>query len=166
MNIETSPIQSKGLVSEEVAIDVLATNDVNAAMKVTSVRSMSGDSCQVTSMDEQSFTTSSDEVSECQRIHRRPTKVSFMLVRNLQLLVFLCLKPQLITHYLILQKRRIDTPVVIDLSQKLAEELDTSVFYLSSDASVLGTGIVDSDVAKTCLLLLLLMWVFLELLTQ
>ena len=66
VNIETSPIQSKGLVSEEIAIDVLATNDVNAVMKVTSVRSMSGDSCQLTSIDEQSFTTSSDAVGECQ----------------------------------------------------------------------------------------------------
>ncbi|WP_408697598.1 hypothetical protein [Vibrio owensii] len=153
VNIETSPIQSKGLVSEEVAIDVLATNDVNAAMKVTSVRSMSGDSCQVTSIDEQSFTTSSDEVGECQYEYTVVPQNSELYVGEESSIARVSVSETAADNTLpnLAETTDIDTPVVIDLSQKLAEELDTSVFYLSSDASVLGTGIVDSDVANNML---------------
>ena len=151
--IEASLIQSKGLVSEEVAIDVLATNDVNAAMKVTSVRSMSGDSCQVTSIDEQSFTTSSDEVGECQYEYTVAPQNSELYVGEESSIARVSVSETAADNTLpnLAETTDIDTPVVIDLSQKLAEELDTSVFYLSSDASVLGTGIVDSDVANNML---------------
>ncbi|KIF47722.1 hypothetical protein M445_12080 [Vibrio owensii 47666-1] len=153
VNIETSPIQSKGLVSEEVAIDVLATNDVNAVMKVTSVRSISGDSCQVTSIDEQSFTTSSDEVGECQYEYTVVPQNSELYVGEESSIARVSVSETAADNTLpnLAETTDFDTPVVIDLSQKLAEELDTSVFYLSSDASVLGTGIVDSDVANNML---------------
>lgn len=153
VNIETSPIQSKGLVSEEVAIDVLATNDVNAVMKVTSVRSMSGDSCQVTSIDEQSFTASSDEVGECQYEYTVAPQNSELYVGEESSIARVSVSENAADNTLpnLAETTDIDTPVVIDLSQELAEELDTSVFYLSSDASVLGTGIVDSDVANNML---------------
>ncbi len=153
VNIETSPIQSKGLVSEEVAIDVLATNDVNAVMKVTSVRSMSGDSCQVTSIDEQSFTTSSDEVGECQYEYTVAPQNSELYVGEESSIARVSVSETAADNTLpnLAETTDIDTPVVIDLSLELAEELDTSVFYLSSDASVLGTGIVDSDVANNML---------------
>lgn len=153
VNIETSPIQSKGLVSEEVVIDVLATNDVNAVMKVTSVRSMSGDSCQVTSIDEQSFTASSDEVGECQYEYTVAPQNSELYVGEESSIARVSVSENAADNTLpnLAETTDIDTPVVIDLSQELAEELDTSVFYLSSDASVLGTGIVDSDVANNML---------------
>lgn len=153
VNIETSPIQSKGLVSEEVAIDVLATNDVNAVMKVTSVRSMSGDSCQVTSIDEQSFTASSDEVGECQYEYTVAPQNSELYVGEESSIARVSVSETAADNTLpnLAETTDIDSPVVIDLSQELAGELDTSVFYLSSDASVLGTGIVDSDVANNML---------------
>jgi len=153
VNIETSPIQSKGLVSEEVAIDVLATNDVNAVMKVTSVRSMSGDSCQVTSIDGQSFTTSSDEVGECQYEYTVAPQNSELYVGEESSIARVSVSETAADNTLpnLAETTDIDTPVVIDLSLELAGELDTSVFYLSSDASVLGTGIVDSDVANNVL---------------
>lgn len=152
--IEASPIQSKGLVSEEVAIDVLATNDVNAAMKVTSVRSMSGDSCQVKSIDEQSFTTNSDEVGECQYEYTVVPQNSELYVGEESSIARVSVSETAADNTLpnLVETTDIDTPVVIDLSQALAEELDTSVFYLSSDASVLGTGIVDSDAANNMLI--------------
>ncbi|WP_039978169.1 hypothetical protein [Vibrio jasicida] len=153
LHIETSPIQSKGLVSEEVAIDVLATNDVNAAMKVTSVRSMSGDSCQVTSFNEQSFTTSSDEVGECQYEYTVAPQNSELYVGEESSIARVSVSETATDNTLpnLAETTDIDTPVVIDLSQELAGELDTSVFYLSSDASVLGAGIVDSDAANNVL---------------
>ncbi|WP_199461284.1 hypothetical protein [Vibrio owensii] len=153
VNIETSPIQSKGLVSEEVAIDVLATNDVNAAMKVTSVRSISGDSCQVTSIDEQSFTTSSDEVGECQYEYTVAPQNSELYVGEEFSIARVSVSETAADNTLpnLTETTDIDTPVVIDLSQELAGELDTSVFYLSSDVSVLGAGIVDSDAANNML---------------
>ncbi|WP_104025449.1 DUF1566 domain-containing protein [Vibrio hyugaensis] len=153
VKIETFPIQSKGLVSEEVAIDVLATNDVNAVMEVTSVRSMSGDSCQVTSIDEQSFTTSSDEVGECQYEYTVAPQNSELYVGEESSIARVSVSETAVDNTLpnLAETTDIDTPVVIDLSQELAEELDTSVFYLSSDASVLGAGIVDSDAANNVL---------------
>ncbi|WP_038871137.1 hypothetical protein [Vibrio jasicida] len=153
VNIETSPIQSKGLVSEEVAIDVLATNEVSAAMKVTSVRSISGDSCQVTSIGEQSFTTSSDEVGECQYEYTVVPQNSELYVGEESSIARVSVSETAADNTLpnLAETTDIDTPVVIDLSQELAEELDTSVFYLSSDASVLGAGIVDSDAANNVL---------------
>ncbi|MGR5109235.1 hypothetical protein [Vibrio jasicida] len=154
LHIETSPIQSKGLVSEEVAIDVLATNDVNAAMKVTSVRSMSGDSCQVTSFNEQSFTTSSDEVGECQYEYTVAPQNSELYVGEESSIARVSVSETATDNTLpnLAETTDIDTPVVIDLSQELAGELDTSVFYLSSDASVHGAGIVDSDAANNVLI--------------
>ncbi|GLR03876.1 hypothetical protein GCM10007906_14630 [Vibrio hyugaensis] len=153
VNIENSPIQSKGLVSEEVAIDVLATNDVNAAMEVTSVRSISGDSCQVTSIDKQSFTTSSDEVGECQYEYTVAPQNSELYVGEESSIARVSVSETAADNTVpnLAETTDIDTPVVIDLSQELAEELDTSVFYLSSDASVLGAGIVDSDAANNML---------------
>ncbi|CAH1520821.1 conserved hypothetical protein [Vibrio owensii] len=153
LHIETSPIQSKGLVSEEVAIDVLATNDVNAVMKVTSVRSISGDSCQVTSIDEQSFTANSDEVGECQYEYTVVPQNSELYVGEESSIVRVSVSETAADNTLpnLAETTDIDTPVVIDLAQELAEELDTSVFYLSSDASVLGAGFVDSNTANNML---------------
>ncbi|MFH0271300.1 hypothetical protein [Vibrio jasicida] len=153
VKIETSPLQSKGLVSEEVAIDVLATNDIDAAMKVTSVRSLSGDSCQITSIDEQSFTTSSDEVGECQYEYTVEAMNSDLYVGEESSIARVSVSETAADNTLpnLAEATDIDTPAVIDLSQELAEELDTSVFYLSSDASVLGAGIVDSDAANNML---------------
>lgn len=153
IKIETSPIQSKGLVSEDVAIDILAANDVKAAMSVTSVRSISGDRCQVTSIDEQSFTASSDEVGECQYEYTVAPQNSELYVGEESSIARVSVSETAVDNILpnLAETTDIDTPVVIDLSQELAEELDTSVFYLSSDASVLGTGIVDSDVANNML---------------
>ncbi|MCX2793153.1 hypothetical protein [Vibrio sp. Sgm 5] len=153
VNIETSPIQSKGLVSEEVAIDVLATNDLNASMKVASVRSISGDSCRVTSINKQSFTTSSDEVGECQYEYTVAPQNSELYVGEESSIVRVSVSETAADNTLpnLAETTDIDTPVVIDLSQELAGELDTSVFYLSSDAPVLGAGIVDSDAANNVL---------------
>ncbi len=140
-------------MSEEVAVDVLATNDVNAAMKVTSVRSISGDSCQVTSIGEQSFTTSSDEVGECQYEYTVVPQNSELYVGEESSIARVSVSETAADNVLpnLAETTDIDTPVVIDLSQELAEELDTSVFYLSSDASVLGAGFVDSDTANNML---------------
>ncbi|CAE6909229.1 hypothetical protein ACOMICROBIO_NCLOACGD_02026 [Vibrio sp. B1ASS3] len=153
VSIVASPSQAKAMVGTESTVKVTATNSDNVAMKLTSVRSTSGTACQVTSVEGMSFTTNSDEVGECQYEYTVAPQNSELYVGEESSIARVSVSETAADNTLpnLAETTDIDTPVVIDLSQELAEELDTSVFYLSSDASVLGTGIVDSDVANNVL---------------
>ncbi|RIW05310.1 Ig-like domain-containing protein [Vibrio harveyi] len=147
VRIDASPMQSKAMLGQENKVNVSAENDANVAMKLTSVRSISDGTCQVISTDGMSFTTTSDHVGECQFEYTvipvngeaysgeasSFARVSVSQTANDNVLPNLS------------ETTDIDTPVIIDLSQQLKDDIDTSVFMLSEDLSVLGAGIVDTD---------------------
>lgn len=153
VNIETSPTQSKAIVGIESTVKVTATNSENIAMSLISVRSTSDNACQVTSVEDMSFTVSSNEVGECQYEYTVAPQNSELYTGEESSIARVSMSETAADNTLpnLAETTDIDTPVVIDLSQELAGALDTSVFYLSSDASVLGAGIVDSDKANNML---------------
>ncbi|NOJ18227.1 Ig-like domain-containing protein [Vibrio jasicida] len=153
ISIVASPSQAKAMVGTESTVTVTATNSDNVAMKLISVRSTWDDACQVTSVEGMSFTTNSNVVGECQYEYTVAPQNSELYVGEESSIARVSVSETAADNTLpnLAETTDIDTPVVIDLSQELAGQLDTSVFYLSSDASVLGTGIVDSDVANNML---------------
>ncbi|MGL4830460.1 MAG: hypothetical protein ACRCXG_14345 [Vibrio sp.] len=153
VNIETSPTQSKALVGVESTVKVTATNSKNIAMSLISVRSTSDDACQVTSVEDMSFTVSSNEVGECQYKYTVAPQNSELYVGEESSIARVSVSKTAVDNTLpnLSETTDIDTAVVIDLSQELAGELDTSVFYLASDASVFGAGIVDTDAVNNML---------------
>ena len=153
ISIVASPSQAKAMVGTESTVTVTATNSDNVAMKLISVRYTWDDACQVTSVEGMSFTTNSNVVGECQYEYTVVPQNSELYVGEESSIARVSVSETAADNVLpnLAETTDIDTPVVIDLSQELAEELDTSVFYLSSDASVLGAGFVDSDTANNML---------------
>lgn len=153
ISIVASPSQAKAMVGTESTVKATATNSDNVAMKLILVRSTWDDACQVTSVEGMSFTTNSNVVGECQYEYTVAPQNSELYVGEESSIARVSVSETAADNTLpnLAETTDIDTPVVIDLSQELAEELDTSVFYLSSDASVLGAGIVDSDTANNML---------------
>lgn len=153
VSIVASPSQAKAMVGAESTVTVTATNSENIAMSLISVSSTSDNACQVTSLEDMSFTVSSNEVGECQYEYTVAPQNSELYTGEESSIARVSVSETAADNTLpnLAETTDIDTPVVIDLSQELAEELDTSVFYLSSDASVLGAGIVDSDTANNML---------------
>ncbi|PMO37914.1 hypothetical protein BCT11_18200 [Vibrio sp. 10N.222.52.B12] len=153
ISIVASPSQAKAMVGTESTVKATATNSDNVAMKLILVRSTWDDACQVTSVEGMSFTTNSNVVGECQYEYTVAPQNSELYVGEESSIARVSVSETAADNTLpnLAETTDIDTPVVIDLSQELAGQHDTSVFYLSSDASVLGTGFVDSDVANNML---------------
>ncbi|YCO05230.1 Ig-like domain-containing protein [Vibrio sp. VNB-15] len=147
VNIVASPTQSKAMVSEESTVKVSATNSENVAMKLVSVRSISGEACQVTSVEGLSFVTNSNVVGECQYEYTVSAENSDAYEGEGSSITRVSVSETASDNTLpnLSETTDIDTPVTIVLSQALEGDIDTSIFYLSEDASVLGAGIVDAD---------------------
>lgn len=147
VNIVASPTQSKAMVSEESTVKVSATNSENVAMKLASVRSISGEACQVTSVEGLSFVTNSNVVGECQYEYTVSAENSDAYEGEGSSITRVSVSETASDNTLpnLSETTDIDTPVTIVLSQALEGDIDTSIFYLSEDASVLGAGIVDAD---------------------
>lgn len=147
VNIVTSPTQSKAMVGEVSTVKVSATNSENVAMKLASVRSISGEACQVTSVEGLSFVTNSNVVGECQYEYTVSAENSDAYEGEGSSITRVSVSETASDNTLpnLAETTDIDTPVTIVLSQALEGDIDTSIFYLSEDASVLGAGIVDAD---------------------
>lgn len=150
VSIVASPSQAKAMVGTESTVTVTATNSDNVAMKLTSVRSTSGTACQVTSVEGMSFTTNSDEVGECQYQYAVSAQNTDAYEGESASIARVSVSETAGNNLLpnLSETTNLNTPVTIDLAQELEGEVDTSVFFLSENVSVLGAGVVDVDMTN------------------
>lgn len=146
VSIEASVVQSKALVNMESDTTVHVSSDID--FRLTSVEQVgNGADCEVTSIDGMTFTTLSDQIGECQFEYTvEPIDQETYLGQAASLArVSVSETAENNTLPNLSETTNVESTTIIDLSQELENELDTSIFSVSEDVTLLGTGSVEVD---------------------
>ena len=147
VRIEASQTKSKALVGEDSSIEVSAINDASVAMEIVSVRLISGEACQVTSMNGMLFTTSSALIGECQYEYTVEPLDSASYEGQDSSIVRVSVSNTASDNTLpnLSETTDVELPVIINLSSELEGDLDTSAYMVSEEVTLLGAGSVEVD---------------------
>ena len=147
VSIIASPSQAKAMVGTESTVKVTATNSENVAMKLASVHSTSSDACQVISIEDMSFTTNSNVVGECQYQYTVSAENSDAYVGEANSIARVSVSETADNNTLpnLSETTNVEIPLVIDLSEELSSDLDTSTYTVSEEVTLLGSGSVEVD---------------------
>ncbi|MCK8083918.1 hypothetical protein [Vibrio sp. 1CM24A] len=145
VRIEASQTKSKALVGEDSSIEVSAVNDASVAMEIVSVRLISGEACQVTSMNGMLFTTSSALIGECQYEYTVEPLDSASYEGQDSSIVRVSVSNTASDNTLpnLSETTDVELPVIINLSSELEGDLDTSAYMVSEEVTLLGAGSVE-----------------------
>ncbi|MDA0153613.1 hypothetical protein OH460_14940 [Vibrio sp. Makdt] len=146
VSIEAAVIQSKALVDVQSQVIVQADSDVD--LRLTSVTAVKNQpACKVTSLEGMTFSILSDQVGECQFEYTvEPVEQSEYIAQASSLArVSVSQTAEDNTLPNLSATTNIESPVTIDLSAELESALDTSIYAVSEEATLLGTGSVEID---------------------
>ena len=144
--IEASVIQSKALVNIESQTIVKVDSDID--FRLTSVTQVSnGNYCDVISIEGMTFTTLSTEVGECQFEYKVEPVEQDVYAGQASSLARVSVSETADNNTLpnLSETTDIDSAVTIDLSEELNSELDTSIYIVSEEVTLLGAGSVEVD---------------------
>ncbi|WP_261885592.1 Ig-like domain-containing protein [Vibrio pomeroyi] len=144
--IEASVIQSKALVNIESQTIVKVDSDID--FRLTSVMQVSnGNYCDVISIEGMTFTTLSTEVGECQFEYKVEPVEQDVYAGQASSLARVSVSETADNNTLpnLSETTDIDSAVTIDLSEELNSELDTSIYIVSEEVTLLGAGSVEVD---------------------
>ncbi|MCB5358066.1 Ig-like domain-containing protein [Vibrio lentus] len=145
--VDASQTKSKAIVGEDSSVEVIAKNDAKIVMEVVSVRLISGDTCRVTSIDGMSFTTSSTQIGECQYeyIVEPLDNINYEGQGSSIVRVSFSETAEDNTLPNLSEMTDVDSPITIDLSEELESDLDTSMYIVSEQVTLLGSGSFEVD---------------------
>ncbi|WP_373950621.1 Ig-like domain-containing protein [Vibrio pomeroyi] len=144
--IEASVVQSKALVNMESDTTVHVSSDID--FRLTSVEQVgNGVDCEVTSIDGMTFTTLSDQIGECQFEYKVEPVEQDVYAGQASSLARVSVSETADNNTLpnLSETTDIDSAVTIDLSEELNSELDTSIYIVSEEVTLLGAGAVEVD---------------------
>ncbi|WP_299143145.1 hypothetical protein [uncultured Vibrio sp.] len=144
--IEASVIQSKALVNIESQTTVKV--DSNIDFRLTSVTQLSsGSDCDVISIEGMTFTTLSTLVGECRFEYKVEPVEQDIYAGQASSLARVSVSETADNNTLpnLSETTNIDSAVTIDLSEELNSELDTSIYIVSEEVTLLGAGSVEVD---------------------
>ncbi|CAK1710682.1 Sulfatase-modifying factor enzyme domain-containing protein [Vibrio crassostreae] len=144
--IEASVIQSKALVNIESQTVVKVDSDID--FRLTSVTQVSnGNTCDVISMEGMTFTTLSTHVGECRFEYTVEPVEQDVYAGQASSLARVSVSETADNNTLLnlSETTDIDSAVTIDLSEELNSELDTSIYIVSEEVTLLGAGSVEVD---------------------
>ncbi|MFS1465772.1 Ig-like domain-containing protein [Vibrio lentus] len=143
---QASVIQSKALVDIESQTVVKVDSDID--FHLTSVEQVSnGNVCEVTLVEGMSFTTLSNQVGECQFEYTIEPVEQDVYVGEASSLARVSVSETADNNTLpnLSETTDVDATVTIDLSEELESELDTSIYMVSEEVTLLGSGSVEVD---------------------
>ncbi|MFM2642157.1 hypothetical protein AAFX33_13450 [Vibrio chagasii] len=146
VSIAASIIQSKALTGVESDILVQVDSEVN--FHLTSVeQANNGFDCEVTSVHGLMFTTLSNQVGECQFEYTVEPVEQEVYTGQASSLARVSVSETAESNTLpnLSETTDIDSVVTIDLSEELNSELDTSIYIVSEEVTLLGSGAVEVD---------------------
>ncbi|WP_192890402.1 hypothetical protein [Vibrio bathopelagicus] len=151
INIEVLPVQSKSMVNESTRIEVSAESDIGTDLHLASVISDNyASSCQVISVDGLAFTTLSDQIGECQYQYTVEPSDSDAYVGQKSSMARVSVSETASDNTLsnLSETTHVEKVVTIDLNAELEHQLDTSVFRVSEEVTILGSGSAESDIVN------------------
>lgn len=146
VSIEASVVQSKALVNVESHTTVHVSAGID--LRLTSVEQVgNGVDCEVTSIDGMTFTTFSNQVGECQFEYTVEPVAQEAYAGQASSLVRVSVSETADSNTLpnLSEVTNVESPIMIDLSTELENELDTTIFTVSEEVTVLGSGSVEVD---------------------
>lgn len=145
--IDALPTQSKAIVGQESKVNIVAENGDNIEMTLTNVHSIFDVACQVMSIDGLSFTTRSEQVGECQFEYTVEPVAQDVYVGQASSLARVSVSETAENNILpnLSETTNIESPITINLSEELENDLDTSTYTVSEEVTLLGTGSVEVD---------------------
>ncbi|MEZ9270035.1 DUF1566 domain-containing protein [Vibrio cyclitrophicus] len=146
VNIEASVVQSKALVDIESQTVVKVDSDID--FRLTSVNLVSdGTACEVTSVEGMTFTTLSAQVGECQFEYKVEPVEQDVYSGQASSLARVSVSETADNNTLpnLSETTNVETPVTIDLSEEFSDDLDTSIYTVSEEVTLLGSGSVEVD---------------------
>ncbi|WP_373940961.1 hypothetical protein L0991_07735 [Vibrio chagasii] len=146
VSIEASVVQSKALVNMESDTTVHVSSDID--FRLTSVEQVgNGVDCEVTSIDGMTFTTLSDQVGECQFEYIAEPVAQDTYVGQASSLARVSVSETAENNTLpnLSETTNVESTIIIDLSEELESELDTSIYTVSDEITLLGSGSVEVD---------------------
>lgn len=148
IDIKLVPTQIKAMVSEPTQIEVITANDENVELHLTSVKSTNQSSmCQVTEIDGLTFTTRTDTTGECQYEYAVEPVDSVTYEGQAFSIARVSVSETAEDYTLpnLSATTNVESPVTIDLSVELESDLDTSIYAVSEEVTLLGSGSVEVD---------------------
>ncbi|MFA0016335.1 hypothetical protein AB4391_23765 [Vibrio lentus] len=146
VSIEASVVQSKALVNMESDTTVHVSSDID--FRLTSVEQVgNGVDCEVTSIDGMTFTTLSDQIGECQFEYKAEPVAQDIYVGQASSLARVSVSETAENNTLpnLSETTNVESTIIIDLSEELESELDTSIYTVSDEITLLGSGSVEVD---------------------
>ncbi|WP_210449498.1 Ig-like domain-containing protein [Vibrio crassostreae] len=146
VSIEASVIQSKALVNIESQTVVTVDTDID--FRLTSVKQVNhGATCEITSVEDMSFTTLSSEIGECQFEYTIEPVAQDVYTGQASSFARVSVSETAEENTLpnLSETTNIEIPVTIDLSEELESDLDTSTYSVSQEVTLLGSGSVEVD---------------------
>lgn len=144
VSIEASVVQSKALVNMESDTTVHVSSDID--FRLTSVEQVgNGVDCEVTSMEGMTFTTLSDHAGECQFEYTAEPVAQDTYVGQASSLARVSVSETAENNTLpnLSETTNVESTIIIDLSEELESELDTAIYTVSEDITLLGSGSVE-----------------------
>ncbi|WP_454442496.1 hypothetical protein [Vibrio bathopelagicus] len=151
IDIEVLPAQFKSRVNESTRIEVKADNDKSADLHLISVISDSDlSTCQVTSVNGLAFTTLSEQIGECQYQYTVEPVNSNAYIGQKSSIVRVSVSDTASDNTLpnLSETTDVGKVVTIDLNTELEHQVDTSVFRVSEEVTILGSGSAESDIVN------------------
>ncbi|CDT68228.1 exported hypothetical protein [Vibrio coralliirubri] len=148
IDIKVVPTQIKAMVSEPTQIEVITANNENVELHLTSVKSTNQSSmCQVTEIDGLTFTTRTDTTGECQYEYAVEPVDSVTYEGQAFSIARVSVSETSEDYTLpnLSATTNVESPVTIDLSVELESDLDTSIYAVSEEVTLLGSGSVEVD---------------------
>ncbi|WP_164091114.1 Ig-like domain-containing protein [Vibrio coralliirubri] len=146
VSIKASVVQSKALVNMESDTTVHVSSDID--FRLTSVEQVgNGVDCEVTSIDGMTFTTLSDQIGECQFEYKAEPVAQDIYVGQASSLARVSVSETAENNTLpnLSEMTNVESTIIIDLSEELESELDTSIYTVSDEITLLGSGSVEVD---------------------
>lgn len=146
VSIEASVVQSKALVNMESDTTVHVSSDID--FRLTSVEQVgNGVDCEVTSIDGMTFTTLSDQIGECQFEYKAEPVAQDIYVGQASSFARVSVSETAENNTLpnLSETTNVESTIIIDLSEELESELDTSIYTVSDEITLLGSGSVEVD---------------------
>ncbi|TKE99609.1 hypothetical protein FCV44_04780 [Vibrio kanaloae] len=146
ISIEAVVVQSKALVDVQSQVIVQADSDVD--LSLTSVKEVNNQpTCKVTSLEGMTFSILSEQVGECQFEYTVESVEQSQYIAQASSLARVSVSETAEDNTLpnLSATTNIESPVTIDLSVELESDLDTSIYVLSEEVTLLGAGSVEVD---------------------
>lgn len=143
--IQANFVQDKSLIMLESEILVSASSSNNEKLKLSSVEAINqSQSCEIKKIEGMTFTTLSDQVEECQFRYIVEPVNSEVFTGQSSSIVRVSVSDTASDNTLpnLSETTDVDSPISINLSEELENDLDTSTYIVSEEVTLLGAGSV------------------------